>query len=52
LLEYASGEELVGQVERGDDQGATRNIATILQQLHGAPQGEPGDGVTNLASSR
>src|SRR5688500_8681020 len=48
LLEYASGEELVALVERGDDQGATRIIAAILEQLHGAPQGEPGDGMLLL----
>lgn len=43
LLEYASGEELLGLVERGNDQGATRIIAAILEQLHGAPPGEHGD---------
>ncbi len=41
LLEYASGEELIGLVERGDDPGATRIIAVILEQLHGAPLAEP-----------
>jgi streptomycin 6-kinase len=48
LLEYASGEELVALVERGDDQGATRIIAAVLEQLHGAPQGEPRDGLLPL----
>jgi streptomycin 6-kinase len=48
LLEYATGEELVGLVERGDDQGATRVIAAILEQLHGAPQSEQGDGLLLL----
>ena len=38
LLEYARGEELMGLVERGDDQGATRIIAGIIEQLHGVPQ--------------
>jgi streptomycin 6-kinase len=47
LLEYARGEELVGLVERGDDQAATRIIAAVLGQLHGAPQGEP-DGLLPL----
>ena len=40
LLEYASGEELIGLVERGDDPGATRIIAAVLEQLHDGPQGE------------
>lgn len=40
LLEYARGEELMALVERGDDQGATRIIAGIIQQLHGAPPGD------------
>jgi streptomycin 6-kinase len=48
LLEYAKGEELVGLVERGDDQGATRIIADILEQLHGAPQGGHREGLLLL----
>jgi streptomycin 6-kinase len=48
LLEYAGGEELIGLVESGDDRGATQIIADILGQLHGAPQGEPGDGLLPL----
>jgi streptomycin 6-kinase len=48
LLEYAWGEELIGMVERGDDRGATHIIATVLQQLHDAPQGERRDGLLLL----
>ena len=36
LLEYASGDELIGLVEAGDDSGATRIIASVIRQLHGA----------------
>jgi streptomycin 6-kinase len=43
LLEYASGEELIASVERGDDPGATRIIAGVLEQLHDIPLGEPMD---------
>ncbi len=48
LLEYAKGEELVRLVERGDDQGATRIVAAILAQLHGAAQGKDTDGLLPL----
>jgi streptomycin 6-kinase len=48
LLEYASGEELIGLVERGDDPSATRIIAAILNQLHGGPQGKHVEGLSLL----
>jgi streptomycin 6-kinase len=38
LLEYATGDELIILVERGDDEGATRIIAGVLAQLHRAPR--------------
>lgn len=37
LLEYAAGDELVTLVARGEDEHATRIIAQVLRQLHGAP---------------
>jgi streptomycin 6-kinase len=48
LLEYASGEELIDRVECGDDQGATRIIAAVLEQLHGAELDEHTDGLLPL----
>ncbi|MBI1256833.1 MAG: 3'-kinase [Chloroflexi bacterium] len=47
LLEYADGAELVTLVENGDDAGATRIIAAVLNQLHSA-QSTPCDGVFPL----
>ncbi|MFN8469478.1 MAG: aminoglycoside phosphotransferase family protein [Caldilineaceae bacterium] len=38
LMEYASGAELVTLVERGEDEGATRIIAQVIEQLHSVPQ--------------
>jgi streptomycin 6-kinase len=48
LIEYASGEELVTLVERGEDENATRIIAQVIQQLHGVPQNVPHDGLFTL----
>lgn len=48
LLEYASGDELITVVERGDDEGATRIIAEVLKQLHNVPQDRPNDGIFPL----
>lgn len=48
LLEYASGDELITLVERGDDEGATRIIADLLTQLHGVTQSEQTDGIFPL----
>jgi streptomycin 6-kinase len=48
LLEHAAGEELVSLVEHGDDEGATRIIADILEQLHGVPKDGPGAGLLPL----
>lgn len=48
LLEYAAGDELVTLVERGDDAEATRVIAQVIEQLHGAPPPPPGEGLVRL----
>jgi streptomycin 6-kinase len=48
LLEYASGDELVTLVERGEDQEATRIIASVIKQLHSVPQDTPKDGLFPL----
>ncbi|MEO8393055.1 MAG: aminoglycoside phosphotransferase family protein [Chloroflexota bacterium] len=47
LLEYADGAELVTLVENGDDAGATRIIADVLNQLHSG-QSMPCEGVYPL----
>jgi streptomycin 6-kinase len=36
LLEYAAGDALISLFERGEDEAATRIIAELLTQLHGA----------------
>lgn len=48
LIEYASGDELVTLVQRGEDEIATRIIAQVIQQLHGVPQDVPHDGLIPL----
>lgn len=48
LLEYASGDELIGLVERGDDLAATRITAAVLNELHGTRQESRVDGLTPL----
>src|SRR5688572_9659405 len=48
LMEYATGDELVTLVERGEDQNATRIIAQVIQQLHSVPQNIPHDGLLLL----
>lgn len=48
LLEYASGEELIALVERGEDEAATRIVAGVLEQLHGVRQETPRDGLVPL----
>lgn len=48
LLEYAAGDELLSLVERGDDQGATRIMAGVLTQLHGASRQLPSAGLCPL----
>jgi streptomycin 6-kinase len=45
LLEYATGDELITLVERGEDEHATRIIAQVIRQLHGVPQEEAQDGL-------
>lgn len=47
LLEYASGESLVGWVQRGDELAATDVIAGVLDQLHSV-QMPPPDGLVPL----
>jgi streptomycin 6-kinase len=48
LMEYASGDELVTLVERGEDEQATRVIAQVIAQLHAAPPDGPTDGLFRL----
>lgn len=47
LMEYIDGPDLVGMVAAGDDDGATRIIAGVLNQLHSANP-EPTPGLTPL----
>lgn len=47
LLEYADGDDLVGMVQRGDDEEAARIIADVLNQLHAVPVESP-PGLTTL----
>ncbi|MBN2389693.1 MAG: hypothetical protein JXR84_03145, partial [Anaerolineae bacterium] len=48
LLEYASGDELVTLVRRGEDEKATRIIAAVIRQLHSVPQDAPRDSLFAL----
>lgn len=48
LMEYASGDELVTLVQRGEDEAATRIIAQVLKQLHSIPQDVSFDGLLGL----
>jgi len=48
LLEYASGDELVTLVRRGEDENATRIIAAVIKQLHSVSQDAPRDGLCAL----
>ncbi len=48
LLEYASGDELVTLVERGEDEKATRIIAQVIRQLHSIPHDPPRDDLVKL----
>ena len=48
LLEYADGADLVTLVEAGDDAGATRIIAQVLNQIHSIGQPAPCEGVLPL----
>lgn len=45
LLEYASGDELITLVERGEDENATRIIAQVIKQIHSVPQETARDGL-------
>jgi streptomycin 6-kinase len=45
LLEYASGDELVTLVARGEDEDATRVIAQVIRELHSVPQDAPQNGL-------
>jgi len=48
LMEYASGDELITLVERGQDKDAARIIAQVISQLHGVSQAAPPDGLIRL----
>jgi streptomycin 6-kinase len=48
LMEYASGDELVTLVERGEDENATRIIAQVIKQIHSVSQDAPRDGLILL----
>jgi len=48
LMEYASGDELVTLVKRGEDENATQIIAQVIKQLHSVPQDSPRDGLLGL----
>ena len=48
LMEYATGDELVTLVKRGEDENATRIIAQVIKQLHSVPQDSPRDGLLGL----
>jgi streptomycin 6-kinase len=48
LLEYADGDNLVGMVERGDDEQATGIMADVLNQLHVAGKDSPPNGLIPL----
>ena len=48
LMEYATGDELVTLVERGEDEKATHIIARVLKELHGVPPDAPHDGLLKL----
>ena len=48
LIEYATGDELVTLVERGEDENTTRIIAQVIKQLHSVPQDAPHDGLFML----
>src|SRR5262249_50402303 len=48
LLEYADGENLVGMVQRGDDEQATAIMADVLNGLHGAGKDCSPEGLVSL----
>ncbi len=48
LMEYASGDELITLVERGEDEAATRIIAQVIQQIHSTPYEASFDGLLGL----
>lgn len=48
LMEYASGDELVTLVERGEDEAATRIIAQVIQQIHSTPLSTSMEGLLGL----
>lgn len=48
LMEYASGDELITLVERGEDEAATRIIAQVIQQIHSRPYEASFDGLLGL----
>ncbi len=48
LMEYASGDELITLVERGEDEAATRIIAQVINQIHSTPYEASFDGLLRL----
>jgi streptomycin 6-kinase len=48
LLEYASGDDLIPMVKRGEDEQATAIIAGVLNQLHVRAGADMPDGVLSL----
>ncbi len=48
LMEYASGDELVTLVQRGEDEAATKIIAQVIQQIHSVPQEASFEGLLGL----
>lgn len=48
LMEYASGDELVTLVQRGEDEAATRIIAQVIQQIHSVPLSASVEGLLGL----
>lgn len=48
LMEYVDGPDLVGMVEKGDDERATVIIAETLNKLHSAYHGKPPKGLWTL----
>ena len=48
LMEYASGDELITLVERGEDEAAMRIIAQVIQQIHSVSQETLVEGLLGL----
>jgi len=48
LMEYGAGNDLLPMVQNGDDEGATRIIARVLNQLHSRVSHSPPEGLWML----